>query len=197
MKKKILVIGGSYFIGRMFMLRAARSEEYEFHVVNRGSFPLSLVGVTEHVCDRRDSSALAALFPETRWDVIVDFCAEEPGDIASLLGALAGGSRHYIYISTCSVYEPSAPSPKSEDAPKLQGGGNDPGLIYAYQKLLLEREAAEACASSSIPLTSSGRPLFTGRSTMPPGNGCIFNASSTRSPYRRPRTPPAVSSSCM
>jgi hypothetical protein len=40
MKKRVLVIGGSMFAGRVFSLLASRTGEIELHVVNRGKLPL-------------------------------------------------------------------------------------------------------------------------------------------------------------
>ena len=159
MKKQVLVIGGTYFAGRVFMVLASRTGEYDFHVVNRGRFALRLPGVTEYVCDRHAADKLALLLPARQWDSVIDFCAYEPGDTASLLAAVPGSIGQYIFISTCSVYDPGAASPKAETAPLLKDPGNDPGLVYAFKKLELEREAVPACAGRAAALTIL-RPAF-------------------------------------
>ncbi|MDR2503175.1 MAG: NAD-dependent epimerase/dehydratase family protein, partial [Deltaproteobacteria bacterium] len=162
MSKNVLVIGGSYFVGRVFMLMAAAGRftgDFTFHLLNRGRYSLKLPGVTEHVCNRHDPERLARLLPALDWEAVIDFCAYSPGDIQTLLEALPGTLRQFIYISTCSVYEPHTPSPKKESSPKLERGGDDPGLAYAYNKLLLEKEAFRSCAVKDAALTIL-RPSF-------------------------------------
>ena len=44
---KILVIGGTYFTGRVFTIVAAR-EGHELTLVNRGRYSLARPGVTEY-----------------------------------------------------------------------------------------------------------------------------------------------------
>lgn len=151
--KKVLVIGGSYFVGRVFVLLSARSEMYELHVLNRGSHPFRLNTITQHVSDRHDAAGLRSVLPEAGWDAVVDFCAYEPGDCESLLAALPGAVRQYILISTCSVYGADASSPKGEDAALTRRTGDDPGTVYARNKILLEEEAAKACAAKGCALT--------------------------------------------
>jgi len=157
--KKVLILGGSYFVGRVFTRMASRLRDYDLHVVNRGNYPLKIENITHYVCDRHNVEELGKKLPETTWDAVIDFCAYEPGDISSLLKAIPGHVRQYIFISTCSVYEPSAPSPKTEDAPLLATGGDDPGRAYAYKKRLLEEEASQACGQKNCALTIL-RPAF-------------------------------------
>lgn len=159
MKKRVLVIGGSYFVGRVFMVLASRTGEYEFHVVNRGRFKLKLDGVTEYVCDRHDTAKLANILPGHDWDAVVDFCAYEPDDIAPLVEAIPGSVKQYIYISTCSVYDPLSDPPKTEESPLLHATSDDIGIAYAFKKLQLEREAKTACDNKGAALTIL-RPAF-------------------------------------
>ena len=159
MHKTILVIGGTYFIGRIFARLAARTGNYLLHTVNRGRYPLKDDGITQITCDRHDTETLARLLRGKEWDAVVDFCAYEPGDISSLLQTIPGRTGQYIYISTCSVYAPGGVYPKSEASPHLEGGGGDPGLEYAFKKSVLEKEAVPACTAKGAHLTIL-RPAF-------------------------------------
>lgn len=186
MKKNVLVLGGSYFVGRVFTRLAERTGQYDLHIVNRGTCPLKLATVTQYACDRRDSEKLAGLLPALNWDAVVDFCAYEPGDAASLLAAIPGTVSQYIYISTCSVYEPSAPSPKTEDSPLLAAGGEDPGRMYAYKKLVLEREAAEICARHNTALTILRPAFIYGPLNYAPRESFYFNCILEKKPIPSP-----------
>lgn len=153
MRKKILVVGGSYFVGRVFVRMAARMGVYDIAALNRGNRPLGIDGVEEIVCDRHDAEKLAAVLPATDWDAVVDFCAYAPGEAETLLRAVPGAVRQYVFISTCGVYDPDGKPPRAENSPLLARGGDDPGVAYGYGKVLLEREAKSACAEKKTAAT--------------------------------------------
>jgi hypothetical protein len=79
---KILVIGGSYFLGRVFTIIA--SKDHELTLVNRGKYSMKQFGVREYVANRYDATQIAKL-PEENFDVVVDFCAYNPMDIECLV----------------------------------------------------------------------------------------------------------------
>lgn len=159
MEKNILVIGGSYFIGRIFCQALAKADGYVLHVLNRGRFPLKLKGVFEYKCDRHDGAAVKEALPAIRYDAVVDFCAYTKNDVKSLLEHIPGEVGQYIYISSCAVFLPSVDYPKTEDCPKVSSPIPGPAGEYAYGKALLEEEAGEICAKKGIPLTIL-RPSF-------------------------------------
>lgn len=68
---RILIIGGSYFLGKRFMEIAAIS--HDVSIINRGSRPLNKSNITEYVMGRRDSFKISGI-PDRHFDVIVDFC---------------------------------------------------------------------------------------------------------------------------
>jgi 2'-hydroxyisoflavone reductase len=143
MKKKILIIGGSYFVGRVFVEELLESGGYDVYVLNRGNIPIRKEGVTQLVCDRRGAQRLRQVIPGLEWDAVVDFCAYTAEDISLLMENLPAGSmRQYIYISTASVYASTYILPVSEEGPLLTGpqAELDPVADYAYHKLLAEYE---------------------------------------------------------
>ncbi|MCI8799420.1 MAG: NAD-dependent epimerase/dehydratase family protein [Lachnospiraceae bacterium] len=143
---KILVIGGSYFFGRVFVMLA--SKEHEITVVNRGTYSLAEFGVQQIKGDRRDEGVWRSL--EGNFDVIVDFCAYEPGDIARVLDNLTGKVRQYIFISTVDVYERGSGGRRGEDAPLETRIFPGEAGAYIAGKVALEREVREKCAEKGI-----------------------------------------------
>ena len=95
MAKRILVMGGSYFLGKRFVFFAAK--RYEITVFNRGSRPLNIPGVTELRGDRREPGALEAITAK-EYDAVVDFCAYQQGDIKAVVDALEGHIEKYVYF---------------------------------------------------------------------------------------------------
>ena len=71
MAKQVLVIGGSYFVGRVFSILCSRDEEFELHVVNRGKAPIRKedLGIHEYRSDRHDIDTLrlSPISRMTRW----------------------------------------------------------------------------------------------------------------------------------
>jgi len=81
MSKKVLVIGGTYFAGRVFAILAAREAGFELTFVNRGRYSMSMLpNIKEYACDRHDAAALRAL-PLEEYDAVVDFCAYTPDEV--------------------------------------------------------------------------------------------------------------------
>jgi nucleoside-diphosphate-sugar epimerase len=144
MGKKVLVLGGSYFVGRVFCILASQRDDLELFVVNRGRYTLDKPHVTEFKCDRHDVETLVALLPAIEFDAVVDFCAYEPGDIAPIVAALGDRITQYIYLSTASVYKPLAGSGKTEDSPLIEEFANNQAYEYVRKKALLEVELGQS-----------------------------------------------------
>lgn len=159
MSKQVLIIGGSYFTGRVFAMTAAREAGYSLTLVNRGTYSMGhLPNVREVCCDRHDYAGLTAL-PAARYDAVVDFCAYHPGDVTGLLAALPGRFDRYILLSTANVYSREVSGSKDEVAPLLTRQLSGPEGEYMYHKMLLEGEARAACAQRGAALTIL-RPVF-------------------------------------
>jgi len=158
MQKKLLVIGGSYFIGRVFCLLASRLGEYDLTVVNRGKYKLNKDNITEHICDRHDIDALRKIVEGNTYDAIIDFCAYLPGDCADVTEVLHGHIRQYIEISSCAIYAPSD-LPRDENSTLETKLPENNAELYSYNKILLESELREACGLYGLPYTIL-RPSF-------------------------------------
>lgn len=158
MGKKVLVIGSSYFVGRVFCLQAARTGDFGLTVINRGNAPLGKPDIREHAFDRNDDAAIRAnllpLLAGERFDALIDTCAYEPGQIQKILGLFGDRIGHYIYISTASVYAVGDLSERREGDPVMAEPKQRTEMTdYVYKKLLLERELTAACEPRGIPWT--------------------------------------------
>lgn len=187
--KNVLVIGGSYFAGRVFVEELLRSGGYTPYVLNRGNRPLNLDGVNEIRCERRDIAKLAQLVPALEWHAVVDFCAYEPGDVAKIVENLPGTVSQYIYISTASVHRNSTALPMREDAPTLDAPLPGPGGDYAYKKLLLEGELRKCCEEKGISHVTL-RPVFIyGKYNYAPRESYFFDLIDNGEPIVLPSLP--------
>lgn len=157
--KNVLVIGGSYFVGRVFVEELSKDNEYSIYVMNRGNKPLNLEGVQEIQCDRHDALTLEMAVPPLEWHALVDFCAYEPNDIEMLLYSLPGSLRHYIYFSTATVHENAVELPMKEESTTLMGPLPGPHGDYGFKKWQTEIRLKKLCAEKDIPYTAL-RPSF-------------------------------------
>ena len=160
--KQVLVIGGTYFAGRVFSILTSRENKVHLHVVNRGRYPLNnLNNVSQYVCDRHDTQKLTEVLPkDIVFDAVVDFHADMSPWISQIsIAALPGRIKQYIFISTSSVYEPGDGSMKSETDPMLHDFSPDVVQEYILKKCLLELELRTECEKDGIPFTIL-RPAF-------------------------------------
>lgn len=147
---KILVIGGSYFLGRVFTMLAAADNDVT--VLNRGTYSMEEFGAGNITADRHDPEALRVLEKEA-FDVVVDFCAYCQGDIEGMVKNLPLSVKQYVFISTVDVYRKWTHRILDENAPLEErrfGGENGE---YIWQKILLERELKEVCRQRGIAYT--------------------------------------------
>lgn len=109
---KLLVIGGTQFVGRHLVLAAlARGDQVT--LFNRGQTASAPPGVEWRRGDRRsDLSSLAA----GEWDAVVDACGYLPGEVAAMVDALDGRFGRYVFVSSVSAYASGA-LPNDEQSP--------------------------------------------------------------------------------
>ena len=138
---KILVIGGSYFLGRWFVELAHK--KHSVTVLNRGSIKVGLPGVTELVCDRHDAEGLKKL-PCNEYDAVVELCAYKKGDIEGIINVFGRSSAKYIFVSTVDVYEHSE-GIVTEDSPLRTAFPAGPEGEYLKGKAELEKELKAVC----------------------------------------------------
>src|SRR5690625_2740682 len=102
---RILVIGGTQFVGKHFTEQAL-ARGHELTLFNRGSRPAP-TGVQHIAGDRNvDLERLR----EGEWDAVVDTSGYFPRQVRELAEAVSGRVGHYTFISTISVYaDPTVP----------------------------------------------------------------------------------------
>lgn len=150
--KEILVIGGSYFYGRVFVMEAAREQDkYHITVLNRGTYSMADFGVFQVAGDRHDTAVLAAC--DRDYDAVIDFCAYEAGDVETVLESISGNIGQYILISTVDVYERGSRIMKAEDHALEQRTFAGEAGVYIAGKVSLERELSRMCTAKGIPYT--------------------------------------------
>ncbi len=170
---KILVIGGTQFVGRHIVttLLADGDDVTLFHrgTTNPGLFPKA-----EHrLGDRNDD--LSALATGT-WDATIDTSAYVPRQVRSLAEVLGGRGGRYVHISSVSAYaEPLVPG-FDEDAPLAVLDDPTTEVVnnetYGGLKALCERASLEwfgevAAGASPVERSRATRAGRTGKHRAP------------------------------
>jgi len=112
---RILVLGGTNFIGRTIVSELLPS--HEITVLNRGTNPIWGNDVVQLTADRTDEDSVRAVLGAT-YDAVVDVSATEPKYIESTAPLLRkAGVSQYVFVSSGSVYDSATtPIPFREDA---------------------------------------------------------------------------------
>ena len=154
---KILVIGGTRFVGKHFVA-AALAAGHEVALFHRGRTGSDLFPEATHLTGDRNSD-LEAL-TEGEWDATVDVCAYVPSQVRSLAEVLEERGGRYLFVSSVSAYAPPEGPGIDEDAPLAQL--DDPSTedvtdqTYGGLKALCEAAALDAFG----PHTAIVRPSY-------------------------------------
>ena len=141
---KLLVIGGTRFVGRHFV-DAALAQGHEITLFNRGQSNADLFPEVEKVVGDRatDLDKLKG----RRWDAVLDTCGYLPRIVRLSAEALADAVDRYVFISTISVYSNPVQVGADEDAPleTMEDESNEEIMEhYGALKVLCERAAETA-----------------------------------------------------
>lgn len=143
---KILILGGTQFVGRHFA-DAAEARGYQLTLFHRGRTGAGLFPDAEHLLGDRDGAGLEVLRGRT-WDAVVDTCGYVPRIVRQSTALLADSVARYVFISTISVYAGFKAPHQDETAPL--GVLQDPnieevtGETYGPLKVECERAVEEA-----------------------------------------------------
>ncbi|RDG37884.1 NAD-dependent epimerase/dehydratase family protein [Streptomyces corynorhini] len=100
---KILVIGGSVFLGRAFVQEAI-ARGHNVSVFNRGKSGPDIQGAENLRGDRENSTDLEALAAAGPWDAVIDTSGFHPRTVGQSARALSGRAGTYLFVSSFHAY---------------------------------------------------------------------------------------------
>jgi nucleoside-diphosphate-sugar epimerase len=158
---RILVIGGTLFIGREIVQRLA-TRGHEVTVLHRREHHDLGPEIQNVQADRGDLKAISRVLEEGRFDAVFDVAYDwEKGTTASQVEAAArscgSGLHRYVFVSSIVVYGPGVNH--RESAPLVQADHPD---AYARNKAASERALFHLHASSGFPVTTFRPPFVHG-----------------------------------
>jgi 2'-hydroxyisoflavone reductase len=142
---KLLVIGGTRFVGRAFVEQAVR-HGHDVAVFHRSvSEPEDFPGV-EHLHGDRDGDL--GLLRGRSWDAVLDTCAYVPRAVREAAVVLQDLAGHYTLVSTLSVHPDDMPAGSTERAAIHQSPFPRTEMVtaetYGPLKVACEHEASAA-----------------------------------------------------
>ncbi|MDB5225810.1 MAG: NAD-dependent dehydratase [Bacteroidota bacterium] len=102
--KKVLIIGGTNFVGRNIVEQLLKNKSLELCLFNRNKTNTNLFPNLRKITGDRETNDIEKI-AEENWDTIVDVSAYYPDSLSRLLQLVSGKTKKYIFISTASVYD--------------------------------------------------------------------------------------------
>lgn len=106
MAQKLLILGGTVFLGR-HVVDAALAAGCEVSLLNRGSHDLQFAQPVEQLRGDRDGDL--SVLTGRHFDAVVDCSGYTPAQLQRSADALRDQVAHYVFVSTVSVYARFAP----------------------------------------------------------------------------------------
>ncbi len=102
--KKLLILGGTQFIGRNLMERLSKSNEYNITIFNRGKTQSHLFPNIKRITGDRNTDDIFKIGNQ-EWDSVIDVSCYFPHSLENMLEAIGENIKRLVFVSTCSVYE--------------------------------------------------------------------------------------------
>jgi len=163
---RLLVLGGSWFLGRA-VVEAALDAGVQVTTFRRGvSAGDDPTGVRSIRGDRTNPANLERLASAGPWDAVVDTSGYVPRAALAVARALEPVAERYVFVSTVSAYQGWPVEPLTEASPVLEcppdagadhGHDGDPGpSVYGFTKAGCERAVTEMFGSSRVTVLRPG-----------------------------------------
>lgn len=161
---RLLVLGGTRFVGRM-LVDEARRRGHEVTAFNRGRTGTDVPGVEVVRGDREAPGDVRRLRSSGPWDAVIDTSGYIPGVVGDNARELAPRTARYVFLSTVSVYADwpqagvSEESPLQECSPDIRdsaaGQGSWPPGRYGAYKAGCERAVRDVFDGRALILRPS------------------------------------------
>ena len=130
MPAKVLLIGGTGFLGPAILEAFARAGQYALYTLNRGTRPPLAGAAGQIVCDKNDRQAFAAALRQRPWDIVVDTILTDQ-DIEFVVETAGGNIGRLIHAGSFGVYGDARRLPASEALPLREGRG--PAVVFNHK----------------------------------------------------------------
>lgn len=154
---RILVLGGTAWLGHMIATTAAGDGRHQVTCLARGDAGSAPVG-TVFVAADRDGPDAYAVVAGSDWDVVVDV-SRQPGQVRRAVASLSARSDLFVFISSGSVYADHSIAGADESAellPALAGDVMESMETYGPAKVACERHVLDGYGPDRSLIVRSG-----------------------------------------
>lgn len=146
--KKILILGGSVFIGKA-IAKMFIEKENDVYILNRGNHPCPK-GAKQLIANRNSIEQLKVVLANHRFDVVIDGSSYLPEQTKIVLSLLSGLVNHFIHLSSAAVYVDNNIFPYTEES---QRGTSTNWGDYSTNKYLCEELLFSEWEKNKFPMT--------------------------------------------
>lgn len=183
MPKKVLIVGGSYFIGKA-MTDAFLQNGFAVTLLSRGSKRIDRTWQLN--CDRNDENALKQVLAGKVFDWVVDVSGLNRLQMEKLLSALElSFVEKFLFISSSSVYAVDELNPPYRETDEL--GENSYWTDYGRNKIEAEAYLFSALANTEIKLTILRPPYVYGENNHVQRESFVFRHALQNKPIILPK----------
>jgi 2'-hydroxyisoflavone reductase len=150
--RRILVLGGSVFVGHA-LIAAASARGWRVSAFNNDRAWAHVPGVEHIVGDRFNRSEFADL-AQRRWDLVLDTWSGSAREVQVSAALLAESAAAYAYVSSLAVYRPTPGHALTEEDPVISGPGRDGSSPYEVRKREAELAVVRAFPSEHLIIRS-------------------------------------------
>lgn len=174
---RILIIGGTRFVGKHAAQMFIKAR-HDVTLFNRGNNTLPPWASEVKVITGDRKTDLAEKLKGTEYDAVIDMVLYDEQEARDVLTALSGRVKHYIMISTGSVYRVMQ-GPLSLPFRETDCVEDNPKVSYGYHKAWLRKSCFPHTANKAFQLLFCACLRYMGHMTIRPGNGTSYDASWT------------------
>lgn len=168
--KRVLVIGGSYFIGKA-ITQELQSSGYEVTLLNRGS--RMVAGTKQLSCDRNDPKKMKSALKEKVFDYLVDVSGLNKEQVRILCDALNMQElKSMVFISSSAVYDVEHLKARFREQDRVKK--NKFWGRYGTDKIEAERTYCRCMEDNQIPLVILRPPYVYGEENYVQRESFIF-----------------------
>jgi 2'-hydroxyisoflavone reductase len=150
---KILIIGGTRFVGRHFA-ELALAKGHELTLFNRGKSNPSLFDNVEYFTGSRDADLSNLPAKNRQWDCVLDTCGYVPRIVKKSCDYLKNSVKQYVFVSTISVYADFSKSGINEDSELSRTDDPNAETVtnenYGPLKVLCEKAVTDVYGNNAL-----------------------------------------------
>lgn len=188
MSQNVLVMGGSYFIGRK-IVDVLVNNGYQVTVLNRGTKQVE--NAEQIICNRDNLSEMTEMLKDRKFDVIIDVSGVNKNQMEILCGSLDfTDTKKFVFISSSAVYDIENLTIPFKESDNL--APNKYWFDYGVNKIKAEKYLKKFFSDKSTKLIMLRPPYMYGENNYAQRESFIFNRITKDLPVILPSSNPKL-----